>query len=52
MPLMTLRVYRVDRAGIVTQDGPLQEITSRDDLQPMATSQWPACACPRHRSTR
>lgn len=51
---MTLRVYTVDRAGTVTTDTGVHGYTGPEHLDDAltATSQFPACACPRCRAAR
>ncbi|MGW3246622.1 hypothetical protein [Streptomyces sp. NPDC001070] len=47
--LMTLRTYRVGPDGKVTDEQPLREITSAQNLAPLASPwAWPPCQCPRH----
>lgn len=44
---MTIRIYRVDRAGLITEDrGVTYDGVGTEALH---TGQWPPCQCPRHR---
>lgn len=48
-PLLTLRVTRV-RDGRVIEQRPEVRFTADDDLEPLLSSVWPPCQCPRHRN--
>ncbi|MET8563221.1 hypothetical protein ABZV75_22495 [Streptomyces flaveolus] len=47
---MTMRVYTVDRYGMVTHDRGTVTVTPGNDLLPLMSTAYPPCACPRHRS--
>ncbi|PZH16771.1 hypothetical protein C1I97_06040 [Streptomyces sp. NTH33] len=46
-PWLTLRVYRVTDDGRVTAD--TGTVNVEPSPQPLLTSAWPPCRCPRHR---
>lgn len=49
MVLMTLRAYRVLPDGTRVEQAPRREVTSAQNLAPMASAwAWPPCECPRH----
>jgi hypothetical protein len=45
-PLMTIRVSRDSGRTY----GPRIDVRPTDNLQPDATSAWPPCQCPKHRT--
>lgn len=47
--LLTMRVTRV-RDGRVIEQRDEVRITADDDLEPLLSSTWPPCQCPRHRN--
>ncbi|MGV9853669.1 hypothetical protein ACWDWU_33670 [Streptomyces sp. NPDC003442] len=47
---MTMRVYRVSPDGaVVTQELGRVVVVVKDKLEPLRSSQFPPCRCPRHR---
>lgn len=49
-PRMTMRVYRVSPDGaVVTQELGRVVVVVKDKLEPLRSSQYPPCRCPRHR---
>ncbi|WP_413798522.1 hypothetical protein [Streptomyces iranensis] len=47
---MTMRVYRVSPDGAaVTQELGRVVVVVKDKLEPLRSSQYPPCRCPRHR---
>ncbi|MCG0285562.1 hypothetical protein [Streptomyces sp. PSAA01] len=49
-PRMTMRVYRVSPDGaVVTQELGRVVVVVKDKLEPLRSSQFPPCRCPRHR---
>ncbi|WPB94124.1 hypothetical protein [Streptomyces malaysiensis] len=50
-PRMTMRVYRVSPDGaVVTQELGRVVVVVKDRLEPLRSSQYPPCRCPRHRN--
>ncbi|MFI2432002.1 hypothetical protein [Streptomyces sp. NPDC018693] len=48
---MTIRVYTVDRYGTVTTDRGTRTVPCEADAFPeLMNTQYPPCACPRHRA--
>lgn len=47
---MTIRVYRVDRHGIVSEDRGTVAVAGGDEPQAPATLRFPPCSCPRCRA--
>ncbi|MFC8013294.1 hypothetical protein [Streptomyces cinereoruber] len=44
-PLLTIRISRDSGRTY----GPPVTVTTEDNPQPLASSQWPPCRCPQHR---
>ncbi|WP_329397349.1 hypothetical protein OHA45_24795 [Streptomyces lydicus] len=48
--LMTLRIYRATREGVITEERAPVRVMASDRPDIYGLSQvWPPCACPRHR---
>ncbi|GGU77601.1 hypothetical protein GCM10010211_49410 [Streptomyces albospinus] len=48
--LMTMRVYKTTRDGVVTQERAQIHVVASDRLDLYGLSHaWPPCACPRHK---
>ena len=46
-PQLRIRVYQVNRAGIVVRQGPVREVRGADSYADFNAMTWPPCRCPR-----